>query len=178
MNICVFCSSSNSIDNNYKKSAFALGKSIAKRGDTLVYGGATGGLMDAVAEGAKIGNGNIIGVIPEAIIRNNRLSSIPTILVQTANMAERKKKMQEIADIFIVLPGNYGTLDEMFSVVASGLVGEHNKPLLCVNENHFYESLIAQIEFMQVQCSTAKKQDYKPIFVQSVKECINKIDKI
>lgn len=178
MKVCVFCSSSNEIADLYKKSAFELGKKLAENKHTLVYGGATGGLMDAVAEGSSSANGEIIGIIPYAIIKNNRLSKLPTKLIQVADMSERKKQMQEIADVFVVLPGNYGTLDEMFSVVASAIVGEHCKPLICVNENHFFDALITHIDFMQSQCATAKSQHYEPIFVNTVDECFNKIKNI
>lgn len=178
MKICVFCSSSNDIATNYKKSAFNLGKALAEQTHTLVYGGATGGLMDAVAEGASLVGGEIIGIIPDAIIKNNRLSKLPTQLIQVQDMNERKKQMQEISDVFVVLPGSYGTLDEMFSVVASAMVGEHKKPLICVNENQFYDALLQHIEFMQTQCSTSKSQHFQPIIVNSVDECLEKIKKI
>ncbi|VBB45865.1 conserved hypothetical protein [uncultured Paludibacter sp.] len=175
MKICVFCSSSSDISDDYKKSAFRLGKTLVEQGHTLVYGGATGGLMDAVAEGAQAGKGEIIGVIPEAIIKNRRLSNLPTKLIKVPDMNERKKQLQELSDVFVALPGSFGTLDEMFSVIASGMVGEHNKLLICVNENRFYDALISHIEFMQTQCSTAKSQNYQPIFVQSVEECLERI---
>ena len=176
MKVCVFCSSSNDIADNYKQSAFQLGKSLSEQNHTLVYGGATGGLMDAIAKGSSSVGGEIIGIIPDAIIRNNRLSKLPTELVQVADMNERKKQMQEISDVFVVLPGSYGTLDEMFSVVTSAMVGEHKKPLICVNENHFYDVLLQHIEFMQTQCNTSKSQYYEPIFVNTGEECLEKIN--
>lgn len=175
MKICVFCSSSNGIAESYKQSAFRLGKTLAEQGHTLVYGGATGGLMDAVAEGAASASGEIIGIIPEAIVRNKRLSTLPTTLIHTLDMSERKKQMLAISDVFVVLPGSFGTLDEMFGVVASGMVGEHTKPLICINENGFYDRLIAHIDFMQTQCSAAKSAHYQPVFVESVEACLEKI---
>lgn len=178
MKVCVFCSSSNDIADNYKKSAYYLGQKIAENNHTLVYGGATGGLMDAVAEGASSANGNIIGIIPDAIIKNNRLSQLPTKLMQVSDMSARKKLMQEISDVFIVLPGSYGTLDEMFSVVASAIVGEHSKPLICINENCFYDALMKHIDFMQSQCATSVSKHYEPIVVNTVDECFEKIKKI
>lgn len=178
MKICVFCSSSNEIADNYKKSAYHLGQKIAESNHTLLYGGATGGLMDAVAEGAASVKGKIMGVIPEVILQKNRLSSLPTDLHQVKDMSARKKMMQELSDIFVVLPGSYGTLDEMFSVVASAMVGEHEKPLILVNENRFYDALITHIEFTQAQCATVKGKHYEPIFVNSVDECLERINKI
>lgn len=175
MNVCVFCSSSNDIADSYKKSAYDLGEKLAESKHKLVYGGATGGLMDAVAQGAVSARGEIIGIIPAVIIKNDRLSQLPTQLVQVSDMSERKKMMQEISDIFVVLPGNFGTLDEMFSVIASGVVGEHTKPLICVNENGFFNALITHIAFMQRECATSKGKRYEPVFVNSVDECLEKI---
>lgn len=121
MNIAVFCSSSNHIADHYKQSAFLLGKLIAQSGNTLVYGGATGGLMDSVAEGAQSQKGSIIGVIPYAVIKMNRQSALSTQLITVETMSERKAQMKSFADIFVVLPGSYGTLDEMLNIVASGI---------------------------------------------------------
>ncbi len=90
MKICVFCSSSNRVADEFKLLGRQLGRKIAEEGHTLVYGGATGGLMDAVAEGAAEMNGEIIGVIPQIIINSNRLSSLPTQMLTTADMSERK----------------------------------------------------------------------------------------
>jgi len=178
MNVCVYCSSSNNISERYKQSAFRLGRFLADNKFTLVYGGATGGLMDAVAEGAKAGDGEIVGVIPEIIIRSNRLSKLPTRMITVTDMNERKKRMKEEADVFVVLPGGYGTLDEMFDVIASGTVGEHKKSLICVNEDEFYKDLLSQVEKMKTECFTPKNESYKPVFVQSIDECMNQISNL
>ncbi|HEY5593455.1 MAG TPA: TIGR00730 family Rossman fold protein, partial [Paludibacter sp.] len=108
MNIAVFCSSSNNISDHYKQTAFRLGELIAESGHTLVYGGATGGLMDAVAEGTLNKNGKIIGVIAQAIILMKRQSSLPTELIVVETMSNRKDKMRTMSDVFVVLPGSYG----------------------------------------------------------------------
>ena len=103
MNIAVYCSSSNHIAEHYKQSAFQLGEMIAESGDTLVYGGATGGLMDSVAEGAKSKNGEIIGVIAQAIIKMNRQSTLPTQLITVETLSQRKDLMKALADHFLLL---------------------------------------------------------------------------
>lgn len=178
MLISVFCSSSNDIADEYKKSAFELGQELIKKGHTLVYGGATGGLMDAVAAGAKAENGEIIGIIPKAILANGRLSKLPTELIETDNMSSRKEKMLSISDAFVVLPGSYGTLDEMFAVVASGIVGEHNKPLVCFNQNHFYDFLIQHLEKSQLMCKTSGRNNYEVKFSSSLEETLKLIEGI
>lgn len=176
MRICVFCSSGNYIADEYKEMARQFGRKIAKSGHTLVYGGATGGLMDAVAEGAAEMKGEIVGVIPEIIIHSNRLSSLPTQMIVTADMSERKKRMKQETDVFVVLPGGYGTLDEMFDVIASGTVGEHKKPLICLNLNGFYDSLILLTQQMKASSFIPKEEKYKPIFVNTLEECLQKIE--
>ena len=176
MNIAVFCSSSNQIADHYKPAAFRLGELIAESGNKLVYGGATGGLMDAVAEGAKSKNGEIIGVISQAIINMNRQSSLPTQLITVDTLSDRKTKMLLNSDVFVVLPGSYGTLDEMLDVVTSGVVGEHKKPLIIVNQDGFYDLFIEQINFMRSEFFIPVEEKYKPTIVQDINHCIELIN--
>jgi len=174
MNIAVFCSSSNHIANSYKQVGFRLGEMIAESGNTLVYGGATGGLMDSVSEGAASKNGQIIGVIPHAVIRMNRQSSLPTQLITVETMSERKATMKELSDIFVVLPGSYGTLDEMMDIVTSAIVGEHKKPLILVNQDGFYNPFLGQIELMRNEMFIPV-ENYKPIVVEDIDSCFELI---
>ena len=176
MNICVFCSSSNNIAGRYKQAAFQLGELIAGSGNKLVYGGATGGLMDAVAEGAKSKEGEIIGVIAQAIIKMKRISLLPTELIQVETMSERKALMKTMSDAFIVLPGSYGTLDEMLDIVASGVVREHKKPLILVNQDGFYDQFILQIETMRNEMFIPAVEKYKPFIVQDIYQCMELIN--
>jgi len=176
MNIAIFCSSSNRIADHYKQAAFQLGEFIAESGNTLVYGGATGGLMDAVAEGAQHKNGKIIGVIAQAIIRMNRKSTLPTELILVEDLSERKAKMKTISDLFVVLPGSYGTLDEMFDIIASGVVGEHKKPLIIVNYNGFYTQFINQINYMRSELFIPQEKKYKPFIASDIHQCMELIN--
>lgn len=176
MNIAVFCSSSSHIASKYKQVGFKLGEMIVQAGHSLVYGGATGGLMDSVSEGAASKNGHIIGVIPQAVIRMNRQSSLPVQLISVKTMSERKAVMKELADIFVVLPGSYGTLDEMMDIIASGIVGEHRKPLILINQDGFYNHLIAQVEQMSAELFIPLEQNYKPIIVHDIKECMKQVN--
>lgn len=178
MKIAVFCSSSNHINKHYKDAAYQLGKLIAKNGNTLVYGGATGGLMDEVANGAASKNGKIVGVIAQAIIKMNRQSSTPTQLITVETMSERKAEMKQLADIFVVLPGSYGTLDEMLDIIASGIVGEHKKPLIIINYDGFYNNFLDQINFMRFENFIPKDEKYKPKVAKDVLHCIELISVI
>jgi cytokinin riboside 5'-monophosphate phosphoribohydrolase len=175
MNIAVFCSSSNHIANKYKIEAYRLGEMIAESGNTLVYGGATGGLMDSVSEGAQSKNGQIIGIIPQAVINMNRQSSLPTQLIKVETMSERKEQMKFISDVFIVLPGSYGTLDEMLDIIASGIVGEHKKPLIIVNQDGFYDSFLTQLNYMRSEAFIPVVEKYKPLVAQNINHCLELI---
>lgn len=176
MNIAVFCSSSNHIADHYKKAAFLLGEKIAESGNTLVFGGATGGLMDSVAQGATNKNGTIIGVIANAIVRMKRQSILSSELVLVETMSQRKEKMKTLADVFIVLAGSYGTLDEMLDIIASGIVGEHKKPLILVNENGFYNNFLAQINYMRSEKFIPTEENYKPLIANDINHCIEIIN--
>jgi cytokinin riboside 5'-monophosphate phosphoribohydrolase len=176
MNIAVFCSSSNHIDSRYKEKAFRLGEMIVENGNTLVYGGATGGLMDSVAEGAHSKKGNIIGVIPQAVIKMDRQSSLPTRLITVETMSERKTRMKELSDVFIVLPGSYGTLDEMLDIITSGIVGEHKKPLIIVNQDGFYNQFLCQIDLMRTKMFIPVEEKYKPLIANDIDSCFELIN--
>jgi uncharacterized protein (TIGR00730 family) len=177
MNIAVFCSSSNHIADHYKQAAFRLGELIAESGNTLVYGGATGGLMDSVAEGALSRNGQVVGIISQAVIKMNRQSSLPTQLIIVETLSERKTQIKQLGDIFVVLPGSYGTLDEMLDVVASGIVGEHKKPLIIFNQDGFYNQFLEQIDFMRNELFIPPVgEKYKPLISQNINECMEFIN--
>lgn len=173
MNICVYCSASNHIAEKYKKSAFRLGELIAESGSTLVYGGATGGLMDSVAEGAYSKQGEIIGVIAQAIVKMNRQSKLPTKLITVETLSQRKDEMKALGDVFVALPGSYGTLDEALDVITSGIVGEHKKPLILVNQDGFYNPLLEQLNLMRTEMFIPIEEKYKPIIVQDINQCFD-----
>lgn len=179
MKIAVYCSSSNHITDNYKTSAFQLGSWIAESGNVLVFGGATGGLMSAVSEGSYSKNGKIIGVIPKAVVKMKRQNPLCTELISVETMSERKKLMKDVADVFVVLPGSYGTFDEMFDVIASGVVGEHQKPLILVNLNGFFEDFISfSKRLISEGFLPASHQNYQPSIVDNIEMCIELIKKL
>lgn len=149
MNISVFCASSDMVKEEYRLQAKQLGSWIAQNGHTLVYGGATGGLMQAVAFGASECGGEILGVIPDTIIERGRTSDLPTQLFKVASMSERKAMMIEYSDVFVVLPGGFGTLDEFFDATSSCMVNEHDKHTILYNPDNYWEGLIMQIERMK-----------------------------
>ena len=170
MNIAVYCSAKDVIPEEYLVLGDALGRWIGEHGHTLVYGGATGGLMTRVSDAAKVAGAHVIGVIPPRIKAAGRLAHNCDELIEVANMAERKQRMRETADCFICLPGSYGTLDEMMDVLASGTVGEHRKPLYVLNHRGFYDDLKHLAAHMRELRFLPKEESYKPIYVDSLEE--------
>ena len=178
MRIAVYCSAKDRIPEEYLALGDVLGRWIAEAGHTLVYGGATGGLMTRVSNAAKAVGGIVEGVIPQRIIQANRMADNCDTLYVVNNMCERKQKMKDLADCFVCLPGSYGTLDEMMDVVASGTVDEHRKPCFVLNYQGFYSGLRFQIEYMRQIAFLPKEEQYAPIFVDTMDELINKLSEL
>jgi len=139
--ICVFCGSSAGKDPVYTERAAALGKLLAERGIGLVYGGASVGLMGAVADGALAAGGEVIGVIPKHLMRVEIAHANLTELHVTADMHERKAKMAELSDAFLALPGGAGTLEELAEIWTWAQLGLHGKPLGLVDVAGYYRPL-------------------------------------
>lgn len=177
MKIAVYCSAKDQIGEKYLRLGDELGNWIAAEGHTLVYGGATGGLMSRVSTATKQAHGYVIGIIPEKIIRAGRKASHCDELIVVNDMAERKRSMREIADIFVCMPGSYGTLDEMFDVIASGTIGEHRKSIYILNYEGFYEGLKNEITHMKELCFLPVVEHYRPIFVDTLGELFTLINK-
>lgn len=145
-NICVYCSSSGSLDEKFYKAAYELGKEIAKNGHSLVYGGSTCGCMGKVAEGVINNGGSAIGIIPEAIIAKGVQSPKGVNVIVTKDMNDRKQLMEEKADIFLALPGSFGTMDEIFQVIVTKQLSYHKKGIIFINIDGFYNSLFEMFE--------------------------------
>jgi len=127
--ICVFCGSSMGVRPAYAEAARATGRLIAERGLGLVYGGGEVGLMGVIANAAMAAGGEVIGVIPEALMRMEVGNPKLTELHVVGTMHERKAMMADLSDAFIALPGGIGTLEELFEVWTWGQLGIHPKPL-------------------------------------------------
>ena len=178
MKIAVYCSAKDRIPEDYLALGDVLGKWIAQPGHTLVYGGATGGLMTRVSNAAKAAGGTVEGVIPQRIIQAKRMANNCDTLHIVENMCERKQKMKELADCFVCLPGSYGTMDEMMDVVASGTVDEHRKPIFVLNYKGFYEGLKQQAEHMRTLAFLPQQEQYAPQFVDTMDELINHLESL
>jgi uncharacterized protein (TIGR00730 family) len=140
MRICVFCSSSGRIDERYLDLAARAGAELARRGHTLVSGGATVSCMGAVARAAREGGAPTIGVIPRALV-DIEIADEDAELVVTDDMRTRKGEMDRRSDAFLVLPGGLGTLEELFEIWTSRVLGMHDKPIAILDPYGLYEPL-------------------------------------
>lgn len=147
--IAVFCGSSEGKSPTYRESAAALGRELAKRGITLVYGGAKAGLMGAVADAVLEHGGEVIGVLPHFLQEREIAHNGLTELILVDSMHERKAKMADLADGFIALPGGPGTMEEFFEIFTWGQLGLHRKPCGFLNVNHYYDPLVSLFEKME-----------------------------
>jgi uncharacterized protein (TIGR00730 family) len=146
--LSIFCGSSAGNVDAFYKDAIALGKYLAGRQITIVYGGAKVGLMGAVADGAISANGQVIGVIPDFIKNKEIAHEGLTQLIEVKSMHERKTIMHEKSDGAIILPGGFGTLDEMFELLTWGQLGLHTKPIGILNTSGYYDDLMRFLDSM------------------------------
>lgn len=144
--VCVFCGSSRGTRPEYAEAARATGRLIAERGLGLVYGGGEVGLMGIVANAALEAGGEVIGVIPEALMRMEVGHPNLTALHVVGTMHERKALMAELSDGFIALPGGIGTLEELFEIWTWGQLGIHPKPLGFLDVAGYYAPLHAFLD--------------------------------
>ena len=151
MNICVYCSSSNAIAPAYFDAARTLGQRIAHRGDTLVYGGADIGLMGALAQAVKTGGGTVIGVMPIMLQEKRIIFTDADEFVTTHDMRERKAVMESRSDAFVILPGGFGTLEELSEILTLRQIGMHTKPIVLLNTEGYYAPLITLFEHFYQQ---------------------------
>ena len=129
MKICVFCASSESVDDVYFEAAADLGKEIVMQGWELLYGGTNCGLMREVSDAVKNSGGKVTGIIPQCIVDRGVSAEGISELIVTSDMKERKSMMREKADAFIALPGGWGTLEEITEVITLKQLGIHNNRL-------------------------------------------------
>jgi uncharacterized protein (TIGR00730 family) len=144
-NICVFCGSRPGNDPAFLEAGVELGRAIAERGLTLVYGGARVGVMGAVAEAALGAKGRVIGVIPKSLVSKEIAHDNLSELYLTETMHDRKDRMISLSDAFISLPGGFGTYDELFEVLTLGQIGLHEKANGLLDTKGYFQPLMALV---------------------------------
>lgn len=142
MRLCVFCGSSDGFDPRYREAAICLGEALVREGISLVYGGGKVGLMGAVADAVLAKGGDVIGVMPKALVEKEIAHQGLTELRVVTSMHERKALMSDLADGgYVALPGGLGTFEEVFEVWTWGQLGYHRKPVSLLNVDGFYDDL-------------------------------------
>ena len=149
MNLCVFCSANEHIDPDFFSLTRSLGEHLAHEGHTVVFGGCDMGLMRCLAESVTGAGGEVVGVVPHIVEEGVGASSLLTRVISCSDLNERKSVMMEESDLFLVLPGGIGTLDELFTVAASASIGYHHKRIVLYNMKGFWSSLTLMLSDLE-----------------------------
>ena len=146
--LCVYCGSSGRGRDSHHEAAQRLGRLMAEAGVRLVYGGGRIGLMGLIADAVLQGGGEVVGIIPRFLDQVEVGHSGVSRLVVTENMHERKEKMAELSDAFVILPGGLGTLDETFEILTWKQLQLHDKPVLIVDVDGYWQPLVDLVDRM------------------------------
>ena len=168
MNITVYLGSTPGKDPRYLKTAEAVGKMIGESGNTMVYGGADGGLMGACASAVLESGGSVIGVIPEFFTFRGhaRLNELHVV----ASMGERKKKMIELGDAFLALPGGPGTIEEISEIMSAVRIGLFHRPCILYSDGGYYEDLKRQYDRMVKEGFLSEEERRRFTFAETMEE--------
>ena len=149
MHVAVYCASSTASETTYGPLADATGTTLARVGHTLVYGGGSTGLMGRVARAAHAADGRVVGVIPESMTQSEVAYTDADELIVVDTMRQRKQIMDDRSDAFLILPGGFGTLEELSEVITHaylGYLGTPPKPVVILNPDGFYDPLLAMFD--------------------------------
>jgi len=147
--IAVFCASKYGKNPIYKQHAIEIGRGLAKKGTGLVYGGGSVGLMGAVADASLETGGNVIGVIPEVLLKWEQYHKGLSKLIVVPDMHTRKKTLYELCTAALILPGGFGTMDELFEMLTWNQLKIHEKKIHLLNSGGFYDFLIQHMRRLQ-----------------------------
>ncbi len=172
INVCVYCSSSDAIDRRFFDVARDLGAAIGQRGDTLIYGGGSVGLMGEVARACHEHGGKVVGVIPESLKTAEIAYQQADELIVTETMSERKTLMFTRGDAFVILPGGFGTLEELAEVLVLKVLKYQDRPIVILNCHGFYDPLVDLFDhFIENNFAKPKHRDLYQI-VTTVQEVV------
>jgi len=146
--VAVYCGSTDGNNPAWRAEAIALGSALAAAGLGMVYGGASVGLMGAVADAALSGGAEVIGVLPDLFASREIAHKRLTTLEMVDSMHQRKARMIELADAFVALPGGYGTLEEMLEAVTWAQLRLHAKPCILINTASYWDGLLGFLDSM------------------------------
>lgn len=176
--VCVFCGSSFGHDRRHRDDAVRLGQALAEHGLTLIYGGGGIGLMGALAQASLAAGGEVIGILPSFLARQEKGLKALTRLEIVDSMHVRKERMFALADAFLVLPGGLGTLDETFEVLTWKQLGLHDKPIVLVDLGGYWRPLRALIAHLMEQGFAPARAGQFLHVVPSIEEALASLDKL
>ena len=174
--IAVFCGSQCGINPLFEQHAVELGKYLGANNITLIYGGGSKGLMGAVANAAMAAGGKVNGIIPEVLIGWEHQHTGITDLQVVADMHSRKKIMYDLCNAAIILPGGYGTLDELFEMLTWNTLKIHSKKIILLNTAGFYNHMIEHIKYMQHQKFLYEKWEERILVFETAAQVISFLD--
>lgn len=173
--LAVFCGSKHGNSPIYSQHATELGILLAQNNITLVYGGGSKGIMGSLADAMMERNGKVIGVIPKVLVEWEHQHEGITELIVVDDMHARKKKMYELCDAALILPGGFGTLDEFFEMVTWNQLSIHNKLLFIMNTNGFYDHLIRHMHQLEKNGFLYESLENKMRFLNEPSELLSTI---
>ncbi|KAI9476168.1 MAG: hypothetical protein EXX96DRAFT_576037 [Benjaminiella poitrasii] len=171
--ICVFCGSGSGADPIYEQEARELGRILAEKDIRLVYGGGSVGLMGAIAKGVLDNGGKGIAIVPEPLYKYSSKQICETIIV--SDMHARKKRMEDECDAFVVLPGGYGTMEEMLEMITWSQLNIHSKPIVLLNTKNYFKLFVDWIEFSAQENFIHPKNRDIFVLCDSTKDVIEKL---
>lgn len=176
MRVTVYTSSSDAVEERYRRAARELGSGLAGRGDELIYGGTAIGVMGVLAEAMRSAGGHVTGVLPKLMADRGLADEACDELIVTADMAGRKQEMISRADAFVALPGGFGTLEELFEVLTLKQLGYHSNPIVLLDLGGFYQPLLGMFE--ELFEHGFAKRDYERLYriAADVDELLDLID--
>jgi uncharacterized protein (TIGR00730 family) len=172
-NVCVYCGSSTRVDQVYQEAALRLGEILARANMGVVYGGGKLGLMGLIADSTIAHGGQVVGFIPKLLTKYEGAHPNLTEIHIVDTMHTRKRLMSERADAFVILPGGFGTLDELFEILTWRQLQMHDKPIIVVNINHYWDPLKSLIHNVVEEKFATPAHAQFVHFVNSVDEVLN-----
>lgn len=178
LSICVYCGATDLASPKYAAAARQLGEALAARQWTLVWGGSKTGLMGAVARGAKESGGRVVGVLPEFIRKWEVAYDAADEMMVVETMQERKLLLQIRSDVFVILPGGIGTLDELADTLDLRNLSQHRKPIILLNQDGYYDALLKFVDQAIAEKFSKGESRQHLLVANTVEEVIALLEKI
>jgi uncharacterized protein (TIGR00730 family) len=170
--LAVFCGSKNGNNPVYTEHAGHLGKIMAEHKVTLIYGGGSAGIMGTIADSVMANSGRVVGIIPKVLVEWERQHGNITELIVCDDMHARKKHLYSMCDAALILPGGFGTLDELFEILTWNQLSIHDKPIFILNSDGFYDHLIKHIDQMRNDAFLYEMADKKLFIIHEPAELV------